>query len=225
MGCVMVALSNKNLMGIVSRKIRSAMHTVRAERFYVLDSEPALVTPRIPCRFECITRHDATIDRTLTQIKGFEVNWKRRFDMAHRCYLTICEGRPVGFGWVSMGSWHLGLDQPIGPLAPDVAYIYDEITCDGFRGNKLAPARLSHIAGDMAAAGYGRSCMLIADDNFASQKSALAAGYRRTESIVRMHRYALRIRFPEGAPPREIQPDAYSDYFATATAWYVLGRS
>jgi hypothetical protein len=66
--------------------------------------------------------------------------------------------------------------------------------------------------------------MLIADDNFASHKSALAAGYQRTDSVVRLHRVAMRIRFPEGSPPREIQPDAYSDYFATATAHFVLGR-
>ena len=214
----------KSLVGTVSRKLRSAIHAVRVERFYVLSGPPKSVQTTLPCEIRCVTKFTPEIGGELTRIKGFEVNWKRRFDMSHRCYLTFCDGKAVGYGWVSPGSWLLGLEQPLGLLAPDVAFIYDEITMDGFRGKRLAPARLAFMATDMSGLGFPRSCQLIADDNYPSQRSASLAGYQSTTSVIRLHRVALRFRFPEGAPPPEFRTGVSSHYFAAATAHFVLGR-
>jgi hypothetical protein len=221
----MLAEQRKSLVGTVSRKLRSAIHAVRVERFYILCGPPSVVEPKIPCEIRCVTEFTPQIGLELSRIKGFEVNWKRRFDLSHRCYLTICDGQAVGYGWVSPGSWLLGIEQPLGPLAQDVAFIYDEITLERYRGKRLGPARLGFIANDMCRLGFSRSCQLIADDNLPSQRSALMAGYKRTESVVRLHRFALRFRFPEGAPPPELQTDSFSHYFAAATAHLVLGRA
>lgn len=214
----------KSLAGTFSRKLRSAIHALRVERFYVLCGPPKIVPTSIPFDIRCISSFTPEIGRELTRIKGFEVNWKRRFDLSHRCYLTYCDGQAVGYGWVSPGSWLLGLEQPLGLLAQDVAFIYDEITMDGYRGKRLAPARLAHMATDMSHMGFSRSCQLIADDNIPSQRSALAAGYTPTSSVIRLHRFALRFRFPEGAPPPELRLGANPHYFAAATAHLVLGR-
>lgn len=221
----MLAEQRKSLVGTVSRKLRSAIHAVRVERFYVLCGLPTLVEPKIPYEIRCVTEFTPQIGRELDRIKGFEVNWKRRFDLSHRCYMTFCDGQAVGYGWVSTGTWLLGMEQPLGPLAQDVAFIYDEITLERYRGNRLAPARLGFMASDMHRLGFCRSCQLIADDNLPSQRSALMAGYERTESVVRLHRFALRFRFPEGAPPADLRDDSFSHYFAAATAHLVLGRA
>lgn len=214
----------KGLVGTFSRKLRSAIHALRVERFYVLCGPPTIVTPLILCEIRCVTEFTPELGRELTRIKGFEVNWKRRFDLQHRCYLTYCDGRAVGYGWVSPGSWLVGLEQPLGLLAQDVAFIYDEITLEAYRGKRLGPARLGFMASDMSSKGFSRSCQLIADDNYPSQRSALAAGYKPTSSVVRLHRFALRFRFPEGAPPPEFRQGANPHYFAAATAHLVLGR-
>ena len=212
------------LMKTVSRKVRSAIHAVRIERFFALAGPPRVVEPKIPCEIQCITKYTRDVAELLTRIKGFEVNWKRRFDFSHRCYLTLCDGKAVGYGWASLGTWLMGLEEPLGMLAPDVGFIYDEITLESHRGNRLGPARLAHIANDLATIGYPRSCQLIADDNVPSQRSALAAGYQRTESVVRMHRFAMRFRIPEGCPPPDFRCTAHPHYFAAATAHLVLGR-
>ncbi len=201
----MVIEHRKSIVSDVSRKLRSAIHAVRAERFYVLCGPPNVVPTSIPCEVRCVTEFSNEVGRELTRIKGFAVDWKRRFNFLHRCYLTVCEGTVVGYGWVSPGSWLLGMDRPLGLLAGDVAFIYDEITTAAYRGNRLAPARLAFMANDMAKLGFSRSCLLIADNNVASQRSALLAGYRPSASVVRLHRFAMRLRFPQGAPPRELQ--------------------
>lgn len=214
----------KGVIQTMSRKLRSAIHAVRVERFYTLSGPPNPIKPRIACDIRCITHYTPGMAAELTRIKGFEVRWKHRFDLGHRCYLTMHDGKAIGYGWVSLGTWLLGLEEPLGMLAPDVGFIFDEITLPQFRGNRLGPARLSCMASDMATLGYPRSCQLISDDNIASQCSAMAAGYKRTESVIRMHRYALRIRVPEGSPPAELGSTTHPSYFAAATAHLVLGR-
>lgn len=214
----------RELMRSVSQKLRSAIHAVRVERFYTLTGPASIVQALVPYEIRVVTRLTAREAADLTLIKGFSVNWWQRFELGHRCYMTYCEGRPVGYGWVSLGSWLVGMEQPLGLLAPDVGFIYDEITLPEFRGQRLAPARLSFIASDLATLGYRRSCQLIADENLASQRSALLAGYQRTESVIRIHRFAVGFRVPEGCPPPEMCNCEHPHYFAAATAHFILGR-
>lgn len=206
-----------------SRKLRSIIHAVRAERFYVLSGPPNAVEPRVPCEIRVVTSLTTRYADHLTRVKGFCANWWHRIELGHRCYMTYCEGSPVGFGWVSLGSWLVGAEQPLGQLAPDVGFIYDEITLPEFRGKRLAPSRLAHIASDLAKLGYRRTCQLIADDNPASQRSAQLAGFKRTDSVIRMHRVALGFRVPEGGPPPELRASNHPHNFAAATAHFVLG--
>lgn len=209
----------KNIVGTFSRKLRSAFHAVRIERFYTLYGLPNLVAAAIAYEVQSVTKFSPDIGQELTRIKGFDVNWQRRFDLGHRCYLTICDGRAVGYGWVSPASWLLGLEHSLGRLASDVAFIYDEITTERYRGKKLAPARLAYMATDMHKQGYVRSCQLIADDNLPSQRSALSAGYRPSANVIRLHRFAMHFRFPLGGPPPELQSlDSQGIYFPEAVA-------
>jgi len=187
------------------RKLRSAIYKVRVERFYVLDGPPSPVAYALAHEIRCLTQFSPELGRELTRVKGFKINWKKRFDLAHRCYLSVCDGKAIGYGWVCFGSWFVDLEKPLGFLQKDVAYIYDEITMDGYRGKRLAPARLAYMAADMKGQGYPRSCQLIADDNYPSQRSALTAGYQATSSVVRLHRFALRLRVHQGSPPRKFR--------------------
>jgi GNAT superfamily N-acetyltransferase len=169
-----------------------------------LDTAPNRIEPRIPVEFECVERLEEGLASRLSRIKGKEVNWQRRFDLGHRCYLALHNGEPVGFGWVCPAGWLIGNEQPVGALARDVAFSYDGITCEPWRGNRIASARLAYIFHEMQRQGFERSCLLIADENRASQRSTALVGYRRTESVVRIHRWMMILRTIEGGPPAEV---------------------
>lgn len=195
-----------NPIRVACRKFRSAVHKVRVERFYVLDTAPNRIKPRISIEFKCFERLDEGLASQLARVKGRKANWQRRFDLGHRCYLALYKGEPVGFGWVSLSGWLIGNEQPLGSLAGDVAFGYDGITCEPWRGNRIASARLAYEFHDMQRLGFERSCLLIADENRASQRSSALVGYRRTESVVRIHRWMMVHRTLEGGPPAEVLP-------------------
>ena len=129
-----------SLVGIVSRKLHSAVHFVRTERFYVLNGKPNPVEARLPCEIQCMTGYTDQLRQQLNRIKGCEGNWKRRFALSHRCYLVVVKDQAVGYGWVIPAAWQIGHERQSGPLAEDVAFLYDGITLDAYRGNRLGPA-------------------------------------------------------------------------------------
>ncbi len=191
---------------VVWRKARSAFLHTRIERFYVLDREPNRIEPKISVQFKCFERLDEALALQLARVKGRKANWQRRFDLGHRCYLAVHKGEPVGFGWVSLTGWLLGNEQPLGTLAHDVAFGYDGITCEPWRGNRIASARLAYVFHDIQRLGLKQSCLLIADKNRASRRSSALVGYRRTDSVVRIRRWMMVHRTIEGGPPAEVLP-------------------
>lgn len=176
----------------------------RDERFYVLEDEPAAVEPLIPLTFERHTVWSARLDKALNVIRGTLGNAESRLSRGHSCFVLRHDDEPVGCGWASIGEW--GGDGPPKQLAGDAAFVYDGFTRSEYRGKRIAPARQMHVARQLRLDGCVRICTTIRDDNVASQKAALRAGYRRTDHFVRVYRMRIMGWLQSGGPPPEFLP-------------------
>ena len=186
-----------------TRRFRPLWHD---ERFFVLDGEPAGVDTPIPLTF---TRHatwSAELDAALRIIRGDVGNAEHRISRGHTCFVIRHDEEPVGCGWASIGEW--GGDGPSKALAAAAAFVYDGFTRPDYRGKRIAPARQMHVARQLRADGCVRICTTIRDDNVASQKAAMRAGYRRTDHFVRVYRMRIMGWLQSGGPPPEFLPPA-----------------
>lgn len=189
---------------IASRKFRSAVHKLKTERFYVLDSEPTRLQSRVPIEFTCAHGLARGAGAELTRLTRKDANWRGRFELGHRCILAHHDGKLVGSIWVCPGAWLVGKEQPVGPLASDVAFVYDGFVCESMRGLRIASARLVYVFDEMKQQGFGRNCTTVEDENIPSVRSVLQVGYRTTDCLVQVNRWMMVHRTVEGGPPPEV---------------------
>jgi len=195
-----------NQIRVASRKLHSAVHWVQEERHYVLDTVPNPVEAKTSVEFKHIERLEDGLAPRLTRLTGKDGNWQRRIDLGHHCILTLHEGELVGSIWICPAAWLIGNEQPVGALAADVAFVYDGFVSEVMRGQRLASARLVYIFHEMQRYGFKRNCTSVEDENLPSVRSVAIVGYRRTESVVRRHRWMMVIWKVEGTPPAEVLP-------------------
>lgn len=189
------------LAATTSARFRPLWHD---ERFYVLDGPPSPVEAAVPLSFERYTAWSEELETAIRTIRESAANLEPRFARGHSCFILRHDGAPVGCGWASVGEW--GGDGPARPLTTDAAFVYDGFTRADYRGKRIAPARQAHVANTLRAQGCVRICTTIRDDNVASQKAALRAGYRRTEHLVRVYRMRIMSWLQSGGPPPEFLP-------------------
>ncbi len=195
-----------NPIRVASRKFHSAVHWVQEERYYVLDTVPNPTEAKIPVEFKHVDRLEEGLALRLTHLTGKDGNWQRRIDLGHHCILALHEGELVGSIWICPAAWLIGNERPVGALAPDVAFVYDGFISETMRGKRLASARLAHIFHEMQRYGFKRNCTTVEDDNLASVRTVAIVGYRRTENVVRKHRWMMIFRSIEGGPPADVLP-------------------
>lgn len=144
----------------------------------VLDGPPPPVcVPRLEARFEQVGPEEAP---ALTQAMGKRslVPVQRRFAAGKRCYVARVAGEIAAYGWVTFDEEIIGELRLRLRMGPGEAYIWDCATLPAYRGQRLYPALLSHIVGELRAAGLRLAWIGANTENVASQKGFLLAGFQ-----------------------------------------------
>jgi ribosomal protein S18 acetylase RimI-like enzyme len=137
---------------------------------------PACV-PRVEARFERVGPEEAP---ALTQAMGKRslVPVQRRFAAGKHCYVARVAGEVATYGWVTFDEETIGELRLRLRLGPGEAYIWDCATLPAYRGQRLYPALLSHIASELRAAGLHLAWIGANTENVASQKGFVLAGFQ-----------------------------------------------
>lgn len=103
---------------------------------------------------------------------------QQRFVRGCKCYVGKIEQEIATYGWVSFADEHIGeLDLTI-RMSENEAYIWDCATLPAYRGLRLYPALLAYILRELKVGGITRVWIGADEDNVASQKGMVLAGFR-----------------------------------------------
>lgn len=178
---------------------------------WILELDRPLVgdpQPRVPATFQ---RADSEVAGELAQAMGFANPFPvlRRITSGKRCYIARVEGKLVSYGWITFdeeGIGELGLTIR---LKPGEAYIWDCATLPAYRGQRLYPALLAYMLGELQREGYRRVWIGTDADNLPSQVGVALVGCRAVLEIVQAPdgRYLSR-----GRPGEPLQDLLDADY-------------
>jgi RimJ/RimL family protein N-acetyltransferase len=107
----------------------------------------------------------------------------QRLARGRHCYIASIEGKIVTYGWVTFDEeWigELGLNFR---LKAGEAYIWNCATLPAYRGLRLYPALLAYILRELQTQGQQRVWICADDDNLASQRGMLLAGFQPIADI------------------------------------------
>ena len=138
---------------------------------------PPAVAPRVPVTFLRAGPEDI---QELAQAMGYsdESEIQQRFAAGKQCYIGRIDGKLATYGWVTFDIEALGELGLSIRLQPGEAYIWDCETPPAYRGQRLYPALLTSILGEMKRIGLRRVWVGADSDNIASQKGMALAGFR-----------------------------------------------
>lgn len=136
---------------------------------------PASPQTRIPATFSRAGLEEA---EELASTMGFDnpAPVLQRFHMGRHCYIARADGKIVAYGWISFdeeGIGELGLRIC---LNKGEAYIWDCGTLPAYRGQRLYPALLGHMLGELQSAGLQRVWIGTDADNLPSQVGVALVG-------------------------------------------------
>jgi phospholipase/carboxylesterase len=129
----------------------------------------------------------------------------QRFDNGRHCYVGRIEGRLATYGWVTFDEEDIGELSLSIRLKAGEAYIWNCATLPAYRGQRLYPALLTHIVGELHRQGVRRVWICTDADNLPSQSGIVLAGLQSIgdvfiSRVLTMHRAWLRGR--PGIPER-----------------------
>lgn len=103
---------------------------------------------------------------------------RRRLSAGQRCFVARHEGRIINASWATTRrAWIDYLGREI-QLAPDEIYAYESFTAPNFRGQNIAPARLTQMLRYFRDAGYRRLLAAIMPENKHAFRPNAKLGYR-----------------------------------------------
>ena len=124
----------------------------------------------------------------------------QRFDKGRHCYLGRIEGILATYGWVTFDEEDIGELGLSIRLKPGEAYIWDCATLPVYRGQRLYPALLAHIVGELYDQGLRRVWIGTDTDNLPSQSGLALAGFQPIGDIVINHGLTMRRAWMRGRP-------------------------
>jgi GNAT superfamily N-acetyltransferase len=135
------------------------------------------ITPVLPVTFQ---RIGPVVLHSLASLMGLAdpTPIMRRFERGKRCYAGFHAGNIVTYGWVTFDEEGIGELGLTARLRPGEAYIWDCATPPAHRGQRLYPALLAHILGDLASQGISRAWLGTDADNIPSQKGVALVGFQ-----------------------------------------------
>lgn len=108
---------------------------------------------------------------------------RERLARGDACYAVFADGELAHYSWVQRAGAHpidaAGIEVPI---QPGDLWIYNCRTANAHRGKGLYPHVLRRIVDDHFASGYACAWIYTSDDNVASQKGILRAGFTPWET-------------------------------------------
>ena len=108
----------------------------------------------------------------------------QRFDNGRHCYVGRIEGTLATYGWVTFDEESIGELELSFRLQPGEAYIWDCATPPAFRGQRLYPALLAYMLGELYRAGMHRIWIGADEDNLPSQRGFILAGFTPVVDIL-----------------------------------------
>jgi len=102
----------------------------------------------------------------------------QRFDNGRHCYVGRIEGMLVTYGWVTFDEEDIGELGLSIRLKAGEAYIWNCATLPAHRGQRLYPALLAHIVGELYRQGLHRVWIGTDTDNLPSQSGMVLAGFQ-----------------------------------------------
>jgi len=100
----------------------------------------------------------------------------QRFRIGSRCYIVRADDKIVAYGWVSFDEEHIGELGLRIRLNEGEAYIWDCGTSPAYRGQRLYPALLGYMLGELQSAGFQRVWIGTDADNLPSQVGVALVG-------------------------------------------------
>lgn len=145
-----------------------------------LPEQPRL---RIPAVFE---RVGAEHIEELSRAMGFDDldPVLQRLDAGKHCYMARMDGRLAAYGWITFDREEIGELGLSVRLNGGEAYIWDCATLLAYRGQRLYPALLAYMLGELKRAGYRRIWIGTDADNLPSQKGVALVGCQRVVEII-----------------------------------------
>jgi len=141
-----------------------------------------LVEPRLPVEIGLLRQDE--VDAYLTfnpAVTLEEIHWRK--EHGHQCYVVHDKGQIVHACWLAINKVRIDyLDRDF-TLAPDEAYTYESFTVPAYRGQNLAPARLTYVQRLLREAGYRRMLAVVMPENRVAFRPIEKAGYRRVGKV------------------------------------------
>lgn len=133
----------------------------------------------------------------------------RRFDSGRQCYVGRIDGRLVTYGWVTFDEEDIGELNLSIRLKDGEAYIWNCATLPAYRGQRLYPALLTHIMGELQRSGVRRVWIGTDTDNLPSQSGLVLAGLQPIGDIFISRVLTMRRARLQGRPgvPEQLVTD------------------
>ena len=172
-------------------------------------SSPVSVTPRIATAFQQAGPEAAS---SLARAMGLDdpALVLQRFAAGRRCYVGRVEDRLVTYGWITFdeeGIGEIGLNIR---LQAGEAYIWNCGTVPAYRGQRLYPALLAHMLGELQGEGLHRVWLGTDADNLPSQSGVALVGFQPVVDVVMTRVLTVRRAWVRGRPgvPEQIVTNA-----------------
>src|SRR5712691_7337862 len=152
----------------------------------------------------------------------------QRFENGRHCYIGRIEGTLVTYGWVTFDEEGIGELSLSIRLKAGEAYIWNCATLPAYRGQRLYPALLAHIVGELHHQGLHRVWIGTDTDNLPSQSGMALAGFQPIGDIVISRVLTMRRAWMRGRPgvPEQLVMDARHALLGEREeAWLAAGSS
>jgi GNAT superfamily N-acetyltransferase len=160
---------------------------------------PAGPVPQVPVAFR---RAGPEVAQELAQAMdlGDQAVVVQRFDNERHCYVGRIEGRLATYGWVTFDEEDIGELSLSIRLKAGEAYIWNCATLPAYRGQRLYPALLAHIAGELHRQGVHRVWICTDTDNLPSQSGIVLAGWQPVADVFISRALTMRRAWLQGRP-------------------------
>ncbi len=170
---------------------------------------PVGPTPQVPAVF---MRAGPEVVQELAQAMSLDDQTVvlQRFDSGRQCYVGRIDGTLATYGWVTFDEEDIGELSLSIRLQAGEAYIWNCATLPAYRGQRLYPALLAYIVGELHHQGLRRVWIGTDTDNRPSQSGIILAGFQPVGDVVVSRALTLRRAWMRGRPgvPEQLVADA-----------------
>lgn len=170
---------------------------------------PVGPSPSIPATFQRAGPEAATELAHAMQLNNPD-RVLQRFAIGRHCYIARVEGKLAAYGWITFdreGIGELGLTIR---LSKGEAYIWDCATLPAYRGQRLYPALLAHMLGELQNAGLQRIWIGTDADNLPSQSGVALVGCQPILEIILSQNGGFLSRGRPGVPLQDVLDAHYA---------------